>query len=109
VKFYNDQKGFGFIQPDHGDKDVFVHVTALERAGISGLREGQRLSTIREAILAMVRSRSVPSNSPDRTSRTTALAAKVSAAEDLRFAIEEMALPRSPTHILRSMRRVLDC
>ena len=42
VKFYNDQKGFGFIQPDNGDKDVFVHATALERAGISGLREGQK-------------------------------------------------------------------
>lgn len=43
VKFYNDQKGFGFIQPDSGEKDVFVHVTALERAGISGLREGQKV------------------------------------------------------------------
>jgi hypothetical protein len=40
VKFYNDQKGFGFIQPDDGGKDVFVHATALERAGIRGLREG---------------------------------------------------------------------
>jgi CspA family cold shock protein len=44
VKFYNDQKGFGFIQPDHGDKDVFVHATALERAGINGLREGQKVA-----------------------------------------------------------------
>jgi len=44
VKFYNDQKGFGFIQPDGGDKDVFVHATALERAGISGLQEGQKVS-----------------------------------------------------------------
>ncbi len=43
VKFYNDQKGYGFIQPDDGQKDVFVHVTALERAGISGLREGQKV------------------------------------------------------------------
>ena len=43
VKFYNDQKGFGFIQPDNGDKDVFVHATALERAGIRGLREGQKV------------------------------------------------------------------
>jgi len=43
VKFYNDQKGFGFIQPDQGDKDVFVHATALERAGINGLREGQKV------------------------------------------------------------------
>ena len=42
VKFYNDQKGFGFIQPDNGEKDVFVHATALERAGIQGLREGQK-------------------------------------------------------------------
>ena len=44
VKFYNDQKGFGFIQPDNGDKDVFVHATALARAGIRGLREGQKVS-----------------------------------------------------------------
>lgn len=44
VKFYNDQKGFGFIQPEDGTKDVFVHVTALERAGMSGLREGQKVS-----------------------------------------------------------------
>jgi CspA family cold shock protein len=44
VKFYNDQKGFGFIQPDDGGKDVFVHATALERAGIRALREGQKVS-----------------------------------------------------------------
>jgi len=44
VKFYNDQKGFGFIQHDGGDKDVFVHATALERAGIRGLQEGQKVS-----------------------------------------------------------------
>ena len=44
VKWYNDQKGFGFIQPDNGGKDVFVHATALERAGIRGLREGQKVS-----------------------------------------------------------------
>jgi CspA family cold shock protein len=44
VKFYNDMKGFGFIQPDNGDKDVFVHATALERAGMRGLTEGQKVS-----------------------------------------------------------------
>ncbi|HEY9012523.1 MAG TPA: cold-shock protein [Devosia sp.] len=44
VKFYNDQKGYGFIQPDNGGKDVFVHVTALHRAGIQGLNEGQKVS-----------------------------------------------------------------
>lgn len=44
VKFYNDQKGFGFIAPADGGKDVFVHATALERAGIHGLREGQKVS-----------------------------------------------------------------
>lgn len=44
VKFYNDQKGYGFIAPDNGSKDVFVHATALERAGMSGLREGQKVS-----------------------------------------------------------------
>ena len=44
VKWYNDQKGFGFIQPDNGGKDVFVHATALERAGIRGLVEGQKVA-----------------------------------------------------------------
>jgi len=43
VKFYNAQKGFGFIQPDDGSKDVFVHATALERAGLRGLVEGQKV------------------------------------------------------------------
>jgi CspA family cold shock protein len=44
VKFYNDQKGYGFIRPDNGGKDVFVHATALERAGIRGLAEGQKVA-----------------------------------------------------------------
>ena len=44
VKFYNDMKGFGFIQPEDGSKDVFVHATALERAGMQGLAEGQKVS-----------------------------------------------------------------
>jgi CspA family cold shock protein len=43
VKFYNSQKGFGFIAPDDGGKDVFVHATALERAGLRGLNEGQKV------------------------------------------------------------------
>ena len=44
VKFYNSAKGYGFIQPDDGGKDVFVHVTALERAGMRDLVEGQKVS-----------------------------------------------------------------
>lgn len=44
VKFYNSQKGFGFIQPEDGSADVFVHATALERAGMTGLNEGQKVS-----------------------------------------------------------------
>ena len=44
VKFYNDQKGFGFIQPEDGSKDVFVHATALERAGMHHLNEGQKVT-----------------------------------------------------------------
>ena len=43
VKFYNDQKGYGFIAPDNGGNDVFVHATALERAGMRGLSEGQKV------------------------------------------------------------------
>ncbi|HEY7972963.1 MAG: cold-shock protein [Xanthobacteraceae bacterium] len=43
VKFYNGNKGYGFIAPDDGSKDVFVHATALERAGIHSLREGQKV------------------------------------------------------------------
>lgn len=44
VKFYNSQKGYGFIKPDQGDKDVFVHATALERAGLYDLSEGQKVA-----------------------------------------------------------------
>ena len=43
VKFYNDQKGYGFIAPDNGGSDVFVHATALERCGIRNLSEGQKV------------------------------------------------------------------
>src|SRR5829696_1562818 len=44
VKWYNETKGYGFIQPDNGGKDVFVHATALERAGLRSLREGQKVT-----------------------------------------------------------------
>ncbi len=44
IKWYNPQKGYGFIQPDDGSKDVFVHVSAVERAGLGQLKEGQKLS-----------------------------------------------------------------
>ena len=44
VKWFNDQKGFGFIQPDDGSKDVFVHISAVERAGLRSLTEGQKVS-----------------------------------------------------------------
>jgi cold shock protein len=44
VKWFNDQKGYGFIQPDDGGPDVFVHISAVERAGMRGLAEGQKIS-----------------------------------------------------------------
>jgi cold shock protein len=44
VKRFNEQKGYGFIQPDNGGKDVFVHISAVERAGMRGLAEGQKIS-----------------------------------------------------------------
>ena len=44
VKWFNATKGFGFIQPDDGGKDVFVHISAVERAGMRGLDEGQKIS-----------------------------------------------------------------
>jgi CspA family cold shock protein len=44
VKWFNETKGYGFIQPDNGGKDVFVHVSALERSGMRGLAEGQKIS-----------------------------------------------------------------
>jgi len=44
VKWFNNQKGFGFIQPEDGGKDVFVHISAVERAGMNTLNEGQKVS-----------------------------------------------------------------
>ena len=44
VKWFNIQKGFGFIQPDNGGSDAFVHISAVERAGLSSLNEGQKVS-----------------------------------------------------------------
>ena len=44
VKWFNTTKGFGFIQPDEGGQDVFVHISAVERAGLSGLAEGQKVT-----------------------------------------------------------------
>ena len=44
VKFFNTTKGFGFIQPDNGSTDVFVHISAVQRAGLQGLVEGQKVS-----------------------------------------------------------------
>ena len=44
VKWFNSTKGFGFIQPENGGADVFVHISAVERAGLQGLNEGQRIS-----------------------------------------------------------------
>ena len=44
VKWFNEQKGFGFIQPESGGADVFVHISAVQRAGLAGLNEGQRVS-----------------------------------------------------------------
>ena len=48
VKWFNAQKGYGFIQPDDGSKDVFVHISAVERSGMGNLREGQKLNYERE-------------------------------------------------------------
>jgi CspA family cold shock protein len=44
VKWFNAQKGYGFIQPDDGGKDVFVHISAVERSGVGSLRDGQKIS-----------------------------------------------------------------
>ena len=48
VKFFNGSKGFGFISPDGGDKDVFVHISALEASGLRGLNEGDKVSFVLE-------------------------------------------------------------
>lgn len=59
VKWFNSTKGFGFIQPDDGSTDVFVHISAIERAGMSALNEGQKIS------YEVVRDRKSGKNSAD--------------------------------------------
>ena len=44
VKWFNDQKGYGFIEPEQGGNDVFVHISAVQRSGMAGLKEGQKIS-----------------------------------------------------------------
>ena len=44
VKWFNDQKGYGFIEPEEGGADVFVHISAVQRSGLAGLQEGQKIS-----------------------------------------------------------------
>ncbi len=44
VKWFNEQKGYGFIQPDDGGKDIFVHISAVQRSGLQGLHDGQKVS-----------------------------------------------------------------
>ena len=48
VKFFNMQKGYGFVQPENGGKDVFVHITALQQSGIPGLNEGDKITFVLE-------------------------------------------------------------
>ena len=54
VKWFNAQKGFGFIQPTDGGQDVFVHISAVERAGMSNLNEGQKLKVMKAPFHAVV-------------------------------------------------------
>ena len=49
VKFFNTTKGFGFIAPEDGSKDVFVHITAIQRSGLQGLKDGDKVSFVVEA------------------------------------------------------------
>ena len=57
VKWFNAAKGFGFIQPEGGGQDVFVHISAVERAGMNDLREGQKISSSLRTIARAARNR----------------------------------------------------
>ena len=72
VKFYNDQKGFGFIAPDDGSKDVFVHATALERAGMRCLAKARRFPSTPPKTAAQARLQFRPSKLPEKPMQRSA-------------------------------------
>jgi CspA family cold shock protein len=69
VKWFNGQKGYGFIQPDDGGKDFFVHISAVERAGLSQLNEGQKVSFEIRAISAELRAEGSGRSPPSRATQ----------------------------------------
>ena len=81
VKWFNETKGYGFIQPDQGGKDVFVHISAVERSGMKGLAEGMKVTYDLEADRksgkesATIASSSAPTCSTCSTTRTSSPAA----------------------------------
>ena len=97
VKWFNSQKGFGFIQPESGEKDVFVHISAVERAGMRGLNEGQAIAYDLET--------------DTREKARNIQAAIAAAAVDLGFAVEEivpvsLADPEAPYNVERLWQRI---
>ena len=74
VKFFNAERGYGFIKPDDGGRDVFVHVTAVERAGLKDLAEGQRQISARNGAAAAASFERVLASHPDDLRATYGLA-----------------------------------
>ena len=98
VKWFNGQKGFGFIAPDDGSKDVFVHISAVERAGMDDLREGQKVEFELETEDGIFQRRVVAIDDVDNRRRPSGLRLDIGSAKRSAIEADHLASVRDVPH-----------